>query len=139
MVISVKKDGKFIKIPYLTAEVPVGEAPLDNREYLRKNGRWTALAMPSNVLIDEFEVAKSIAEQSMITANSAVEAISTLSGLSDSTTAMQEVAALITQINQLKDEVEALKDRYVIKSEQEYNDLPTKNPTKIYMIYEDAV
>lgn len=43
MVIEVKQNGKFVKIPYVTADIPVVEAPVDGKQYGRQNETWTEI------------------------------------------------------------------------------------------------
>lgn len=43
MVIEVKQNGKFVKIPYVTADIPVDEAPVDGKQYGRQNETWTEI------------------------------------------------------------------------------------------------
>lgn len=46
MVIKVQKDGQWIKIPYLTTDVAVGEAPKDGKQYARQDGTWSQVVIP---------------------------------------------------------------------------------------------
>lgn len=46
MVIKVQKDGQWIKIPYLTTDVAVGEAPKDGKQYARQDGTWSEVVIP---------------------------------------------------------------------------------------------
>lgn len=41
MVIEVKQGDKFVKIPYITADIPVKEAPIDGKQYARQDGGWS--------------------------------------------------------------------------------------------------
>lgn len=43
MVIEVKQGDKFVKIPYMTADVPVTEAPEDGKQYARKDAAWSEI------------------------------------------------------------------------------------------------
>lgn len=46
MVIEVKQNGKFVKIPYITADVPVSEAPIDGKQYARQDATWSEIVIP---------------------------------------------------------------------------------------------
>lgn len=46
MVIEIKQGDKFVKIPYITADVAVTEAPKDDKQYARQNGVWTVVNIP---------------------------------------------------------------------------------------------
>lgn len=46
MVIEVKKDGHFVKIPFLSSQDPIKEAPQDNKQYARQNADWSEIIIP---------------------------------------------------------------------------------------------
>lgn len=46
MVIEIKQGDKFVKIPYITADVAVTEAPKDDKQYARQNGIWSVVNIP---------------------------------------------------------------------------------------------
>lgn len=71
------------------------------------------------------------------TANTAKNAVATLEGLSNTTTAQQTLAATVTQIEQNTTDVNTLKSMFVYMTEAEYEALALKDPDKIYMLYEE--
>lgn len=58
MVIEVKQDGKFVKIPFISTNYPVGEAPEDGKQYARKDGDWSEVVIPD---VDLTEIETNIA------------------------------------------------------------------------------
>lgn len=69
MVIEVKQNGKFVKIPYITADVPVSEAPIDGKQYARQDATWSEIVIPE---VDLTEVETNIAANTQaIAANTA--------------------------------------------------------------------
>ena len=58
MVIEVKQNGKFVKIPYITADVPVSEAPIDGKQYARQDATWSEIVIPE---VDLTEIETNIA------------------------------------------------------------------------------
>lgn len=52
MVIKVKKDGQYVKIPYLSTDVAVGEAPADGKQYARQDKAWSEVIIPDVDLTD---------------------------------------------------------------------------------------
>lgn len=69
MVIEVKQNGKFVKIPYITADVPVSEAPIDGKQYARQDATWSEIVIPE---VDLTEVEANIAANTQaIAANTA--------------------------------------------------------------------
>lgn len=48
MVIKVKNNGEWVKIPYLSSDNNpiIPEAPLDGKQYARQNGEWTVVNIP---------------------------------------------------------------------------------------------
>lgn len=69
MVIEVKQNGKFVKIPYITADVPVSEAPIDGKQYARQDATWSEIVIPE---VDLTEVETNIAANTKaIAANTA--------------------------------------------------------------------
>lgn len=58
MVIEVKQDGKFVKIPFISTNYPVGEAPEDGKQYARKDGDWSEVIIPE---VDLTEIETNIA------------------------------------------------------------------------------
>lgn len=63
MVIEVKQNGKFVKIPYITADVPVSEAPEDGKQYARKDGDWSEIVIPGGEDWENFYSQIQIQEQ----------------------------------------------------------------------------
>lgn len=69
MVIEVKQNGKFVKIPYITADVPVSEAPIDGKQYARQDATWSEIVIPE---VDLTEIETNIAANTQaIAANTA--------------------------------------------------------------------
>lgn len=69
MVIEVKQNGKFVKIPYITADVPVSEAPIDGKQYARQDATWSEIVIPE---VDLTEIETNIAANTQaISANTA--------------------------------------------------------------------
>lgn len=48
MVIKVKNNGEWVKIPYLSSDNNpiIPEAPLDGKQYARQSGEWTVVNIP---------------------------------------------------------------------------------------------
>ena len=70
-------------------------------------------------------------------ANTAIESIASLKGLSEADDVMVELAKEITKIEQNKTDVAVLKEQHIILPESECEALELKDQTKIYMIHED--
>jgi hypothetical protein len=70
-------------------------------------------------------------------AQAAKNAVATLEGLSDATTAMETLASQVSQIAQNTSDIEQLNGRHVVISEDEYDSLELKDQTKIYMLFEE--
>jgi hypothetical protein len=58
MVIEVKQDGKFVKIPFISTNYPVGEAPEDGKQYARQDATWSEIVIPE---VDLTEIETNIA------------------------------------------------------------------------------
>ena len=71
------------------------------------------------------------------TANVAKNAVATLEGLANTTTAQQTLAAQVTQITQNASDVALLKEKHVVLTEEEYAALELVDQEKIYMLYEE--
>lgn len=75
MVIEVKQDGKFVKIPFISTNYPVGEAPEDGKQYARKDGDWSEVIIPE---VDLTEIETAIVDNATdIAANTAAIAANT--------------------------------------------------------------
>lgn len=61
MVIKVKNNGEWVKIPYLSSDnnPVIPEAPLDGKQYARQNGEWTVVNIPE---VDFTEINKKISQ-----------------------------------------------------------------------------
>ena len=61
MVIKVKYNGEWVKIPYLSSDnnPVIPEAPLDGKQYARQNGEWTVVNIPE---VDFTEINKKISQ-----------------------------------------------------------------------------
>lgn len=58
MVIKVKYNGEWVKIPYLSShhgQEPVEEAPKDNKQYARQDGTWTVVNIPEVDFTEVYE------------------------------------------------------------------------------------
>lgn len=58
MVIKVKYNGEWVKIPYLSSDhgqEPVEEAPKDNKQYARQDGTWTVVNIPEVDFTEVYE------------------------------------------------------------------------------------
>ena len=62
MVIKVKNNGEWVKIPYLSSDnnPVIPEAPLDGKQYARQNGEWTVVNIPE---VDFTEINKKISDR----------------------------------------------------------------------------
>lgn len=72
MVIKVKNNGEWVKIPYLSSDnnPVIPEAPLDGKQYARQNGEWTVVNIPE---VDFTEINKKISQNTAaISANTTV-------------------------------------------------------------------
>ena len=61
MVIKVKNNGEWVKIPYLSSDnnPVIPETPLDGKQYARQNGEWTVVNIPE---VDFTEINKKISQ-----------------------------------------------------------------------------
>lgn len=61
MVIKVKNNGEWVKIPYLSSDNNpiIPEAPLDGKQYARQSGEWTVVNIPE---VDFTEINKKISQ-----------------------------------------------------------------------------
>lgn len=61
MVIKVKNNGEWVKIPYLSSDnnPVIPEAPLDGKQYVRQSGEWTVVNIPE---VDFTEINKKISQ-----------------------------------------------------------------------------
>ena len=61
MVIKVKNNGEWVKIPYLSSDNNpiIPEAPLDGKQYARQNGEWTVVNIPE---VDFTEINQKISQ-----------------------------------------------------------------------------
>ena len=75
--------------------------------------------------------------EAVSTAQVAKNAVATLEGLGGATTAMETLASQVTQIAQNTSDIEQINGRHVVISEDEYDSLELKDPTKIYMLFEE--
>lgn len=71
------------------------------------------------------------------TANVAKNAVATLEGLANTDTAQQTLAATVAQIEQNTNDINVLKEKFVVLSETEYTAIELKDPDKIYLVYEE--
>ena len=57
MVIKVKNNGEWVKIPYLSSDnnPVIPEAPLDGKQYARQNGEWTVVNIPEVDFTEVYE------------------------------------------------------------------------------------
>lgn len=64
MVIKVKNNGEWVKIPYLSSDnnPVIPEAPLDGKQYARQNGEWTVVNIPE---VDFTEINKKISQNTV--------------------------------------------------------------------------
>ena len=61
MVIKVKNNGEWVKIPYLSSDNNpiIPEAPLDGKQYARQSGEWTVVNIPE---VDFTEINQKISQ-----------------------------------------------------------------------------
>lgn len=61
MVIKVKNNGEWVKIPYLSSDNNpiIPEAPLDGKQYARQSGKWTVVNIPE---VDFTEINQKISQ-----------------------------------------------------------------------------
>ena len=71
------------------------------------------------------------------TANSAMNAVRTLEGLSNTDTAQTTLAGTVAQIEQNTLDIKVLQEMFVLITEDDYELLEVKDPTKIYLMYEE--
>ena len=71
------------------------------------------------------------------TATAAMAAVRTLEGLGNTDTAQTTLANTVAQIEQNSSDIKVLQEMFVFISEQAYEELEVKDPTKIYLIYEE--
>lgn len=71
------------------------------------------------------------------TANSAMNAVRTLAGLSNTDTAQTTLAGTVAQIEQNTLDIKVLQEMFVLITEDDYELLEVKDPTKIYLMYEE--
>lgn len=71
------------------------------------------------------------------TANVAKNAIATLEGLVNADEAQQTLAETVIKIEQNTNDIEVLKEKFVVLSETEYTAIELKDPDKIYFVYEE--
>ena len=70
-------------------------------------------------------------------ANSAIAAVRALEGLGSTDEAQTTLAERVAQIAVNSDAIAVLQEKHVLISEDEYEALEFKDPTKIYLIYEE--
>lgn len=78
-----------------------------------------------------------VANQAMITADAAKNAVATLEGLSNVDTSTIVAANVITQVEQNTLKIQQIESNEILLTEAEYEALEVKDPTKKYYIYEE--
>lgn len=71
------------------------------------------------------------------TASAAMAAVRTLEGLGNTDTAQTTLANTVAQIEQNSSDIKVLQEMFVLISEEAYEALEVKDPTKIYLMYEE--
>lgn len=71
------------------------------------------------------------------TASAAMAAVRTLEGLGNTDTAQTTLANTVAQIEQNSSDIKVLQEMFVLISEEAYEELEVKDPTKIYLMYEE--
>lgn len=121
-------------IAFLKAVVGGSAVWQDLGDVLMKASESLALSEEAN---DYSRAAYANSTEALNQANTAIESIASLKGLSEADDVMVELAKEITKIEQNKTDVAVLKEQHVILSESEYEALEIKDQTKIYMTHED--
>ena len=71
------------------------------------------------------------------TASAAMNAVRTLEGLSNTDVAQTTLANTVAQIEQNSSDIRVLQEMFVLITEEAYEALEVKDPTKIYLMYEE--
>ena len=71
------------------------------------------------------------------TASAAMAAVRTLEGLGNTDAAQTTLANTVAQIEQNSSDIKVLQEMFVLISEEAYEELEVKDPTKIYLMYEE--
>lgn len=118
-----------------------------NRATIKENeleGRIFAHESITQDAYDTAEYAETIAidsnERSQFaetTATAAMAAVRTLEGLGNTDTAQTTLASTVAQIEQNSFDIKVLQEMFVLISEEAYEELEIKDPTKIYLMYEE--
>lgn len=94
-----------------------------------------------NSQIDEINtvsiVSANKADDAVLIANAAKDAISTLQGLSNADTSAIIAASVVTQVEQNTQYIQSILNNEVLMTEEEYDALEFKDPTKKYYLYEE--
>lgn len=99
--------------------------------------KLTNIEQSSDTLEDYVQENRSKSTEAINTANTAKNAVATLEGLANATTAQITLAATVTQIEQNTTDIKVLQNMYVLMSVAEYEALEIKDSDKIYMLYEE--
>lgn len=105
----------------ITQHESVTQSALDTAEYAE------VLAIDANTRSQNAETV----------ANSAIEAVKALEGLGSTDEAQTTLAERVAQIAVNSDAIAVLQEKHVLISEEAYEALDFKDPTKIYLIYEE--
>ena len=77
------------------------------------------------------------ADNAVTTANAAMQAISTLEGLANADTSMITAATVITKVEQNTAAIQAMLDKEILLTKEEFDAIEVKDPTVKYFIYEE--
>lgn len=96
-----------------------------------------SIAQVSREAQSSADKALEVALEAQMLSQVAIESVKDLGGLSDPEAAEAVIAQKVLQIEENTARVQALEEKHIFLSEEEFENLEVKDPTKIYMIVEE--